>query len=164
MVAAGKFLITVLKEHMQDPCARHPRTLQSCMLCFQSYVLAIILLLGIAEALDKLTKAVILFQTSTPQAEGAFDPICNYHDVCFETPMPGLSATAIFDKCNANIYNGLLQMCAFAFPPPSPPPFAGDPALSAILYANYISAASAAAANLRSCHDGAAAVRLAVGR
>ena len=69
-----------------------------------------------AAATDALTKKVIKGASGSSNAEGAFDPICNYHDVCFETPTPGVDGTTAFKNCNSDLHKGLRQMCKFAFP------------------------------------------------
>lgn len=122
------------------------------------------LILGIAAALNGFTKGVIAAASSSNEAEVAFDPICNYHDICFETPMPGLSANTIFDKCNDDLYDGLKQMCAFAFPYPSAPQFSGNPDVAAIVTSNYLALVAATEQNIKNCLTGAAAVHAGVGR
>lgn len=47
----------------------------------------------------------------------AFAPICNYHDVCFETP------GRTVDQCNNALFGGIVSYCNTFFPPPSPPDF-----------------------------------------
>ena len=136
-----------------------------CMLFFHiTSAIALTLLLGLADFFDKLTKIVIAVASGSSNTQGAFDPICNYHDVCFETPMPGLSADTIFDGCNNDLYDGLKQMCAFAFPYPSVPPFSGNPNVAAIVTSNYLAIVAATKQNIQNCLSAAADVHFGVSR